>query len=195
MRNEGIRMAQITANIHLWSKRLGDHMLVCPGCASSSRSPPFSIELQKQTSVYPSVEKKSKTQSTSSHLECERAFPFCVHLSHSRVASMLSDASSSFVLQSFFASLFQSVFLAGSSLKPGGQAFFFFCVSVLKVHSSEPISAFPRLSSIVRFLHHRCIRSSKSKLFGVPLSGLRLPHRECRSFFKWQAGMRYLKCN
>ena len=33
MRNEGTRITQIAANIHLWSKRLRDCMLVCPGCA------------------------------------------------------------------------------------------------------------------------------------------------------------------
>jgi hypothetical protein len=58
MRNEGTRMAKIAANIHLWPKWLCDHMLVCPGCAWSSRRPPSACGLErKHSSIRLSVKK------------------------------------------------------------------------------------------------------------------------------------------
>ena len=58
MRNEGTRVAQIAANIHLWSKLLYDRMIVCPGCSWSGRWSSFSIGFGlKKAYVYPSVEK------------------------------------------------------------------------------------------------------------------------------------------
>lgn len=71
---------------------------------------------------------------------------------------------------------------------------FLFCVSVLKVHSSEPIPAF-HLSSIVQY--DFCITASvhPKASCGVPLSGLRLPHLECRRFFKSSSRQEISECN
>jgi hypothetical protein len=97
MRNEGTRIAQIAANIQMWSNRLRDHMLVCPGCAWSSRSPTFSIDLgQKKTSVHPSVKTMSRLSlSLNNHILPYRDHPdttFSTQKSHIRSIHRFQDS-------------------------------------------------------------------------------------------------------
>jgi hypothetical protein len=60
MRNEGTRIEEIAANLQMWSNGLRDHMLVCPGCAWSSRIAHFQHRPWPEENIRPSVCHKTK---------------------------------------------------------------------------------------------------------------------------------------